>query len=428
VDFGIIADDNTGATDAAGMLTEKGVPTILLMDVPVEQDLKAVTAPFGAVVIGTGARSIDPKAAYARTAGAVKLLTKLGVQKIQIKYCSTFDSTPKGNIGPSIDAAMDCLKVPGTIVCPALPVNERTTYCGYHFVDGQLLSESPLRNHPLNPMTDSNLVRWLQMQTTRNVSLVGLTVIRQGVNALKADLFARTEQGQNYLVTDAIDQSDLRIIAHATAGWPLITGGSGITAEIPELLFKKRAPLSFSDRLASSGHATLVVAGSCSPATRKQNEFAMNHGFIGLRVNGRDVLNQKIDCGGLVQKAAHELDCGKDILLYSSTDSSDFERVQRKGTSMGLSASETGERIASILARICAGVIQLGRVGRFIISGGETSGAVCRRLKVWALEVGLPVAPGVPFCFPIDGPDIVMVLKSGNFGSEDFYTKVKQWK
>lgn len=423
--FGIVADDNTGATDAAGMLTEKGVRTVLFIALPGPKHLEETAREYDAAVIGACTRSIAPKEAYDRTAEAVGLLQQMGVEKLQIKYCSTFDSTPDGNIGPTLDAAMDLLKTDATVVSPALPVNGRTTYQGYHFVNGQLLSESPLKDHPLNPMTDANLVRWLQRQTGRKVSPASLEIIRKGPEALETFLRLRMQQGDAYFVTDTIEQSDLTTIARATAEWPLISGGSGITAEIPGILFPGERNLTFSERLAKCSRNTLVIAGSCSPATRQQNAFALANGFVGLRLDGATVLEGRIAPDEITNAASQEFARGKNILLHASSDPAEVRRVQEHGKSMGLSATDTGEKIASTLAEVAARLIEREEVGRLIVSGGETSGSVCRRLGVSALEVGLPIDPGVPYCFPIERPGIVMALKSGNFGARQFYLKVQ---
>jgi 3-dehydrotetronate 4-kinase len=426
VKFGIVADDNTGATDAAGMLTEKGVRTILFVELPEPGHLGRIAEEYDAGVIGACTRSIAPQAAYERTYQAVKLLAQMGVEKIQVKHCSTFDSTPEGNIGPSLDAALDALKTQASIVAPALPINGRTTYFGYHFVHGELLSESPLKDHPLNPMTDANLVRWLQRQTRRKVSLAPLPVVRQGAGALRDFLRQRTEQGEEYFVTDAIDQKDLAIAAEATVRWPLISGGSGITAEIPALLFPDRKSLSFSERLSGCGRRTLAIAGSCSPVTREQNAFALANGFVGLRLDGGHVLEGKVDLPGFAQAASNAFARGKSVLLYASSDPVEVKRVQEHGRSLGLSAAETGEKIAAVLSEIGGLIMDRENVGRLVISGGETSGAVCRQLGTVSFEVGLPIEPGVPYCFPIQPRNLMMALKSGNFGSADFCLRVQQ--
>ena len=423
--FGIVADDHTGATDAAGMLTERGVKTVLCLSVPEPGQLLHLSEAYDAVVIGTRSRALPPCDASEVTAAAVRALVECGAAKVQVKYCSTFDSTPQGNIGPSLDAAMDVLGARATIVAPALPVNGRTTYCGYHFVDGRLLSESHMKDHPLTPMTDSCLVRWLQHQTQRRVSLVGHETVREGPEAVTRALEEGARRGEVYFVTDAVCQADLGVIARATADWPLVTGGSGITAEIPALLFGPRPALSFAQRLAVVPESTLVVAGSCSPATRQQNEHAEQSGFLAIQIEGSAVLAGTVDVDGTVAQVRAALSTHGGVVLRASAEPAEVERVQRLGAERDLSPTEVGEMVAAALAELAVHVVASGDVGRLIVSGGETAGAVCRRLGVEAVEVGLPVAPGVPYCFPIPGPHLLLVLKSGNFGGDDFYVRVR---
>lgn len=423
--FGIVADDNTGASDAAGMLTDKGVRTALVLSIESMRAEDEWLAGFDAVVLGTQIRALPPAEAKARTTSAIECLKSLGVEKLQLKYCSTFDSTPEGNIGCSLDAALEALDQPATTVTPALPVNGRTTYNGYHFVNGVLLSESPLRDHPLNPMTDPNLVRWLQHQTERKVGVVRLDEIRRGTTHTRNLMDELVSDGVGYLVTDAIEQSDLGVIADATADWTFISGGSGITAEMPRRMFPERSPMDFSGRIAALPDGLLVVSGSQSPATRAQNARALAGGFAGVPVEPRDVLEGKLEVSVVVHEVTDRLADGGPVVVYAQADSADDVRAaQEFGKTLGLSAAETGEKIGEALAGIAAGVISSGRAGRLIISGGETSGAVCREAAFGALEVGLPVDPGVPYCFPHSHPGLMVVLKSGNFGSEDFYLRV----
>ena len=423
--FGIVADDHTGATDAAGMLTERGVRTVLFLSVPERGELRRLSESYDAVVIGTRSRERPPGDAYDETAAAVRVLVDCGAAKVQIKYCSTFDSTAQGNIGPSLDAAMDVLGARATIVAPALPVNGRTTYCGYHFVDGRLLSESHMRDHPLTPMTDSCLVRWLQHQTERRVSLVDHATVRAGDEAVARALREVVEHGEAYFVIDAVCQEDLAVVARATTEWSLISGGSGITAEIPALLFGSRPALSFADRLGEAVERTLVVAGSCSPATRRQNRHAEQSGFMAVRVDGSAALAGTVDTAAFTAQVRAGLLGHGGVVLRASADPAEVERVQRLGAGRGLTATEVGERVAAVLAEIAARTVASGDVGRLVVSGGETAGAVCRRLGIEAVEVGLPVAPGVPYCFPVPGPPVLLVLKSGNFGGDDLYSRVR---
>lgn len=427
--FGIVADDNTGATDAAGMLTERGVRTLLVLDAA-RADLTAQAAGFDAVVVGTQNRSVAPPTAAQATRKAIDLLTSWGVDRFQIKYCSTFDSTPEGNIGPTLDAAADTLGAEATIVCPALPVNGRTVYQGHLFVGEQLLSESPLRDHPLNPMTDANLVRWLGRQTERRVGLVDLATVRRGAEAVHRAIRERAAEGCSYVVTDATEDADLLAIAEATAGRPLSSGGSGITAALAEVFYPGREPLDFSDRLGKLGGETLVVSGSQSPMTRRQREHALAHDWAGIRLDAAGVVRGDCDLDVIEADARDRLIAGQPVLLYSPQEGDGaVAAVQVLGRSLGLGEVETGARISDALAELAARLVRDGRVSRLGVSGGETSGALCRRLGLPSLEVGLPIAPGVPYCFSREdnagGREMLVVLKSGNFGQEDLYERIR---
>jgi uncharacterized protein YgbK (DUF1537 family) len=333
-------------------------------------------------------------------------MENLKIPKIQVKYCSTFDSTKKGNIGPSLDAASKALGVKGCIVCPALPVNGRTVSNGHLFVNGVPLSESPMRHHPLNPMTDSDIVLWLSYQTRKKVTLGDVRDIGHS----------------GYLVTDAVDDTDLDRIARATLMHRLVSGGSGITAVLAPLIFGKRRPLIFKERIKACGPRTLVVAGSCSPATRAQNAYAIKKGFVPVRVDGKEILS-----GGIsIEKAVSLVQGKRKALLYASADPAEVKKVQALGRRMGLSGEAVGRRIGAFLAGVTQQLVREKSLGRLIISGGETSAYVLDRLQWRQLEVGLPVEPGVPFCFPRAEPGVLLVLKSGNFGSRDFYLSVER--
>ncbi len=430
--LGIVADDNTGASDAAGMLTERGVRTLLLLDLDTIRNTIGSTpinttdslGRFDAIVIGSQVRSMTPSRAYERTRAATSALVELGVETIQLKYCSTFDSTPRGNIGPSLDAALDSLGVDRTVVCPSLPVNGRTVRGGNLFVDGVLLHESPLRNHPLNPMTDANLVRWLGYQTERRVALCELEQVHRGPDELRARLEQLVAGGASYVVVDAVEQSDLDIIARATHEWPLLSGGSGITASVAGTLFGERPPLDFGERRRATRGPIAVVSGSMSPATRAQTEHALanGNGFAGVALDVEGAVRGTLDLRPAVQAAAAHMADGRNVVIYSQPGT--VERVQQVGRELGLSATQTGERIAGRLAEIARELLERGCTKRLVVSGGETAGAVCAGASLDAFEVGLPVDPGVPACYPLSRPDLMVVLKSGNFGGEDFYGRV----
>jgi 3-dehydrotetronate 4-kinase len=424
--FGIIGDDDTGSSDAASMLTAAGVRTALITKIDKWKDRREDLKAYDAIVVGTQARSVAPATARKRVRLALDFLKPFRPDIVQIKYCSTFDSTPKGNIGPTIDIAMDVTRASATIVCPALPVNGRTVYMGHLFVGQTLLSESPLRNHPLNPMTDANIVRWLQHQTKRTVDLVPQDVIRQGVAKTKQYIKGLIKNGASYLVTDAATQSDLTVLAQCVKDWPLISGGSGITAELAPQLFPDATPLDYSKRIRTLPGGMLVVSGSQSPATASQNAHAADSGFAVLPVDPYAVIDGQFEPKQLIKQAQNYLKADQPVLIRSGSgrkkDASTV--VQQYAGEKSLSTTQLGRKIEQALGHITKRLVDSGLVGRLVVSGGETSGHVCKTLGISAFEAGLPVDPGVPYCFPLDRPHILITLKSGNFGSPDFYTRV----
>lgn len=421
--LGIIADDNTGASDAAGMLTGHGIPTLLVLDEDAIGALDLEWGRFGAVVVGTRSRSVPPAAARASTERAAGFLAGLGVRQVQLKYCSTFDSTPAGNIGPSLDALADAFPEPApVVVCPALPVNGRTVYQGHLFVHGQRLDESPLRDHPLNPMTDSNLVRWLQRQTTHKVGLVPWPTVRRGAVAVRDALAARARDGIRYAVADALADADLDALAGATATSRRFSGGSGITAGWARVCAPPRPPLDFTARLPARDGGALVVAGSQSPTTAEQNAHALANGFVGLALDVPAIIESRYDLAAAVRAAEQALGRGQPVLIYAPReDPASAANTRAAGGRHGPDPVAIGTRISAALATAARLLVERGAVNRVLVAGGETSGAVCRALDLTAVEVGLPIAPGVPWCFPVGGRPAAIVLKSGNFDGPTLY-------
>lgn len=432
--FGCVADDDSGATDQAGMLTADNVRTVILIDVPPAKSLATFTNGFDAAVIATHTRSIEPDHAKQKTAEAIDALRLLAPAMYQIKYCSTFDSTQRGNIGPSIDAAMDALDVRSTVVVPALPINGRTTYLGHHFVNGQLLSESSMKDHPLNPMRDSNLVRFLQHQTSRKVGLASHDTVRAGPAALRKTLHRLENDNVAMIVVDAVDQTDLRTIAQAVADHRLVTGGSGIAMELPAVLetagHLHRTPLRFDHVPLRPGTAgVLAIAGSCSQMTQTQNTYAARHGFEILTVDAANIVSARhtqtlID--STARTAAAHIDAGRHVLVSGSGDEQSVTRTQAIGQDRGMTVEQVGLAITHALAEVAQRVLDRSRLNKLIVAGGETSGHVCRHLELAALEVGKPIDPGVPFCFSMGRYKLAVALKSGNFGSEEFYVKASE--
>jgi uncharacterized protein YgbK (DUF1537 family) len=407
--FCAAADDDTGATDLAGMLSGGGLRTVLVVD----GDPERWSGGYDAVILGTGSRALPPADAYVQTREAVKKLKALRPRVIEIKYCSTFDSAPDGNIGPSLDAAMDELGESFTVALPALPVNGRTTYMGQHFVNGQLLSDSPMRNHPLTPMRNANLVSHLQGQTSRRVGLASYPVTRAKLDALR-------ESGVQIAVLDCIDDRDLRNVCEAIANLPLISGSSAPAIKLPAVWRRERwwtpsAPPPAKRN--SAGGDFLIVAGSCSEATRRQNQWFESEGGQSFVIDPVALLS-----GAELPRMAE----GRHCLIRTASEPVDIARVGEWAREHGLGAAEAGLKIAYALALLVSRVVTLRPPAGLIVAGGETSSAICRTLALGALEVGQNIEPGVPLCFPLSGLSAPLVLKSGNFGSAGFYGKAIQ--
>lgn len=414
--LGCIADDFTGGTDLAGMLVKAGMRTVQLIGVPDGPP----PADVDAVVIALKSRTSPVDDAVAESLAALRWLREAGCRQFYFKYCSTFDSTPRGNIGPVAEALMRALDTDFTIACPALPANGRTIYQGHLFVGNVPLSESGMRNHPLTPMTDANLVRVLQQQTARKVGLVDHATVSSGEAAIRARFSALREQGHGFAVVDALSNADLDAIGAACADLPLVTGGSGIALGLPQN-FRRRGLLAsnaVADALPQTGGLRAVVSGSCSVATQKQVDV-MRAAFPSFNVDplrlarGEDVVSAALDwaAGRIGQQP---------VLIYATATPEAVGRAQAE-----LGVGQAGQLVEDALASIARGLVQVG-VGQMIVAGGETSGAVVKALGVKGLRIGPEIDPGVPWTSTLhdDGTaPLALALKSGNFGSEDFFLK-----
>ena len=414
--LGCIADDFTGGTDLAGMLVKAGMRTVQLIGVPDGPP----PADVDAVVIALKSRSSPVDDAVAESLAALRWLQEAGCRQFYFKYCSTFDSTPRGNIGPVADALMQALDTDFTIACPALPANGRTIYQGHLFVGDVPLSESGMRNHPLTPMTDANLVRVLQRQTARKVGLVDYVTVSRGDAAIRERFAALRRQGHGFAVVDALSNADLDAIGAACAGLPLVTGGSGIALGLPQN-FRRQGLLAadaVADALPRTGGLRAVISGSCSVATQKQVDvmraFSPSFHVDPLRLaRGEDVVAAALDwaAGRSGQQP---------VLVYATATPEAVGRVQAE-----LGVGQAGQLVEHALAGIALGLVRAG-VGQMIVAGGETSGAVVKALGVKGLRIGPEIDPGVPWTSTVhdDGtPPLALALKSGNFGSEDFFLR-----
>lgn len=412
--LGAIADDLTGATDLALMLSREGMRTIQTVGVPpADFDLSDVDA----VVVALKSRTNPADVAVAMSLEALRWLKTAGARQIIFKYCSTFDSTPKGNIGPVTDALARELGTDLTIVCPAFPANRRTIYKGHLFVADQLLSDSPMRHHPLTPMTDSSLVRLMAAQSKLQVGLVSHENVAKGAESVRAAFDEARRRGDGVVVVDAITDQDLRVIGEAVAEFPLITGGSGIAIGLPENF--RRAGLLQRDITAGQFQApdgrAAILAGSCSEATRGQIKAAIEAGMSTLKLYPVDIAQGRMDVDEAIRWALAQEGVP---LIYSSADPKDVLAAQES-----LGQEKAGEIVEQFLAKTAIGLRENG-VRRLIVAGGETSGAVVGALAPSALFIGREIDPGVPWTLTMgDGAPMALALKSGNFGTADFFLK-----
>ncbi|MFZ0018612.1 MAG: 3-oxo-tetronate kinase [Acetobacteraceae bacterium] len=412
--LGAIADDFTGATDLCSMLVRGGMRTVQLIGVPGPAD----PAPDAdAVVVALKSRTAPVRQAVDESLAALAWLRAAGCRQFFFKYCSTFDSTDAGNIGPVADALLAALGAGFALACPAFPANARSVYQGHLFVGGALLNESGMEHHPLTPMTDANLVRVLSRQTDGTVGLVPYATVEQGPIAIRAAMTELKEQGRRYAIVDAVSDAHLAAIGEAAEHHALITGGSGVAVGLPDN-FRRSGLLPERDATALptlSGHAA-VIAGSCSRATLAQVGMAREV----VPVLQLDPIAQP-DTARMVAKArewvADKLGTTPIVIAASAPP----DKVTALQQTLGRDAA--GALIEQTLALIAEDLVARG-VRRLIVAGGETAGAVVSRLGVRRLRIGGEIDPGVPWTYAEGGvTPLLLALKSGNFGARDFFIK-----
>lgn len=404
--LGCIGDDFTGSSDLANTLAKGGMRTVQytgIPDAPAGDDVQAG-------VVALKSRSIDPAKAVEQSLAALDWLKHQGCEQFFFKYCSTFDSTSQGNIGPVADALAEALDAQKVIVCPAFPGTGRSIYQGHLFVKDRLLSESGMQNHPLTPMTDPDVRRWLAPQAQYSVGHVPAEQVFAGAGQIKQSLEDQHGAGHRHIVVDAIRDEDLIEIGRAAKGLPLITGGSGVALGLPGNFGCTASQPPWAGQAGKS----VALSGSCSVATRAQvAHHAARHpareivaaDVIEGRTTPKDIANWLLGTDGLP-------------LAYSSADPGEVAMVQE---SYGRKVS--AEALESFFAGVARLVVQ-GGATRIITAGGETSGAVVEGLDLGTLEIGPEIDPGVPALRA--RPDLVVALKSGNFGAEDFFEKANK--
>jgi 3-dehydrotetronate 4-kinase len=415
--LGCIADDFTGATDLASMLVRGGMRTVQVIGVPAA-DMPAPDA--DAVVVALKSRTAPVQEAVAESLAALHWLHDAGAKQLFFKYCSTFDSTDAGNIGPVADALAGALDCGFALACPAFPANNRSVYQGHLFVGTALLNESGMENHPLTPMRDSNLVRVLSRQTDGTVGLVPFSVVEQGAMAIRQAMTALKEQGRRYAIVDAVSDSHLMAIGEAAAAHALITGGSGVAMGLPEN-FRRAGllpkPAGDEATLPDVGGHAAVLAGSCSRATLMQIGRARAHVPV-LELDPLATPDAAALTAQALDWATPQLGDAPVVIAASATP----ERVSALQQRIGRDAA--GALVESALAGIAEALVARG-VRRLVVAGGETSGAVVSRLGVRSLLIGAEIDPGVPWTYAdrAGAPSLKLALKSGNFGAPDFFLK-----
>jgi 3-dehydrotetronate 4-kinase len=412
--LGCIADDFTGATDLANNLVRSGMRVLQINGLPTQ----GLPPNVDAVVIALKSRTIAAQDAVDQSLAALSWLRKHAAKQIYFKYCSTFDSTMQGNIGPVTEALMDALGTDFTIATPAFPDNGRTVFKGHLFVGDVLLPESGMQNHPLTPMTDANLVRVLQAQCKRKVGLLDYRTVMAGADTISARIQALREQGVGIAVVDAISNDDLMRLGTALNGMPLVTAGSGVAIGLPQNHGLK--PSSTASALpVAKGHRA-IVSGSCSLATNRQVQHFIATGHPALAIDPTRIAQGVDVAAEALAWAAPKLG-QTPILIYSTAQAQDLKAVQGR-----LGAEAAGAMVEEALARIARGLVQAG-VRQLIVAGGETSGACVQALNVAQMQIGMQIDPGVPWCYAqsdaASHDGLHLTLKSGNFGTDDFFSK-----
>ncbi|MBV9858487.1 MAG: four-carbon acid sugar kinase family protein [Alphaproteobacteria bacterium] len=412
--LGSIADDFTGATDLCNTLVRGGMRTVQLIDVP------AASLPVpeaDAVVIALKSRTIPAADAVEKSLAALAWLKSAGARQILFKYCSTFDSTDDGNIGPVAEALLEKLGGDFTIFCPAFPENGRTIYKGYLFVGDLLLSESGMRDHPLTPMRDPSLVRVLQRQCRAKVGLVQWPVVARGPAAVRRAFDTLWELGCRHAVVDALTERDLEAIGEAAADLPLITGGSGIALGLPAN-FRRQALLGTggkADSLPAVGGMAAVLSGSCSPATLAQVAQMRERAPCFTIDPVAAAAGDGVVAQALAWATPRLID--GPVLISASAPPEAVAEAQAR-----LGREAAGTAVENTLAAIARGLVARG-VRRLVIAGGETAGAIVQALGIAGLRIGPQIDPGVPWTASLGEPTLALALKSGNFGAPDFFLR-----
>ncbi|ULR47258.1 3-oxo-tetronate kinase [Rhizobium sp. K102] len=416
ISLGSIADDYTGASDLANTLTKNGLRTVQTVGIP---DPSLALPDVDAVVVSLKIRSVPASEAVTAATKAERWLRQQGAGHVLYKICSTFDSTDAGNIGPVTEALSEAAGGAGVLVTPAFPETGRTVYLGHLFVGGQPLNESSLKDHPLNPMHDANLVRVLARQSRGAVGLIDLAAIAAGPAAAKAKLDALSTTGVTMAIADAIFERDLETLGEVALETPVSTGASGLGLGLARALVRSgriSGRTTAEDAIRPVGGLSAIIAGSCSHATLRQLEVAERLMPV-LRLDPERLLAAGPDeIAAAISWAGDRISAGPVVVAASAAP----ETVSRLQSQFGREAS--GYAIETATSIIAAELVERG-VRRLVVAGGETSGAAVDKLAIPAFLIGPEIAPGVPVLRTVGNAqgDMLLALKSGNFGGEDFF-------
>ncbi|MEP9389463.1 3-oxo-tetronate kinase [Mesorhizobium sp. KR9-304] len=408
--LGAIADDFTGASDLANTLAKGGMATTQFVGVPATEAAAGCEA--GVVALKT--RSIAPEDAVTQSLEAADWLKAQGCEQFLFKYCSTFDSTPQGNIGPVAEALLDRLGADLAVICPVFPATGRRLFMGHLFVGEKLLSESGMEKHPLTPMTDPNIRRWLRLQTRGEVGLITLDTVRAGPAALTEAFEAERKKGVRLVVTDAVADSDLMTLGVAITGHRLVTGGSGIALGLPQNFRRAGKLVGKSNAKAAAKGPAVVLCGSCSTASQRQ-VAAYLKAHPGLALDPAKLMDGSMS----VDKAAAWVAAqdGAAPIVYSTADP-----VSVAGAQQSFGREEIAAKVEHFFAGLVRRLVDSG-VRRVVVGGGETSGAVVEALGITNMSIGEEIDPGVPVLVAERNGPLGLALKSGNFGADDFFEK-----
>jgi 3-dehydrotetronate 4-kinase len=411
--LGCIADDFTGATDLANNLVRSGMRAVQTIGVPAGP----LEVAADAVVVALKSRTVAAAEAVQQSLAALRWLQAQGARQIYFKYCSTFDSTAQGNIGPVTEALMDALGTDFTIATPAFPDNQRTVFKGYLFVGEVLLNESGMRHHPLTPMTDANLVRVLQAQCRRKVGLIDYRAVAAGERAIGRRIEDLRAAGCSIAIVDSLSNDDLLRLGPALRDLPLVTAGSGVAIGLPRNFGIE--PSAAAAELPKSAGAQAVLSGSCSEATQRQVQAFIADGRPALAIDPLRIAAGE-DLAAHAIAWTRPLLAQGPVLVYSTAQPAAVKAVQGR-----LGAPEAGALVERTLAAIARALVTDLGVRQLVVAGGETSGACVQALHIAQLRIGPQIDPGVPWCYASTGSGaaIHLALKSGNFGAEDFFAR-----